>query len=189
MMQRTEAQRLDAQFDDASVGDNGENPFALGHGRGYRGRGFAPIGAQRVPVFPAPGAAPRHNDGPPRPKFTIPQFHGNDVEEYLNWELKVEKLSRLHEYTEERKVQLASFEFEVLALIWWDHVCNARVIDRVPAIVTWRAMQEEMRHHFVPANYFRSLYDKLTNLKQGLKIVDEYFYEMEMIMHEHERTQ
>jgi hypothetical protein len=95
----------------------------------------------------------------------------------------VEKLWRLHEYTEELKVQLASSEFEGLALIWWwDHVCNARVIDRVPAIVTWRAMKEEMRHHFVLANYVRSLYDKLTNLKQGLKIVDEYFYEMEMIM-------
>jgi hypothetical protein len=108
----------------------------LGRGRGYRGRGFAPIGAQRVPVFPAPGAAPHYDDGPPRPKFTIPQFHGNDVEEYLNWDLKVEKLWHLHEYTEERKVQLASFEFEGLALIWWDHVCNARVIDRVPVIVT-----------------------------------------------------
>jgi hypothetical protein len=43
-------------------------------------------------------------------------------------------------------------------------------------------MKEEMRHRFVPANYVRSLYDKLTNLKQGLKTVDAYFYEMEMIM-------
>jgi hypothetical protein len=43
-------------------------------------------------------------------------------------------------------------------------------------------MKEEMRHRFVPANYVHSLYDKLTNLKQGLKTVDEYFYEMEMIM-------
>jgi hypothetical protein len=97
-------------------------------------------------------------------------------------ELKVEKLWRLHEYTEERKVQLASSEFEGLALIWWDHVCSSHAIDRVPAIITWRAMKEEMRHRFVPANYVRSLYDKLTNLKHGLKTVDEYFYEMDMIM-------
>jgi hypothetical protein len=94
----------------------------------------------------------------------------------------VEKLWRLHEYTEERKVQLASSEFEGLALIWLDHVCNAHVIDRVPAIVNWHAMKEEMRHRFVPANYVRSLHDQLTNLKQGFKTVDEYFYEMEMIM-------
>jgi hypothetical protein len=62
---------------DASVGDNAENPFALSRGAytcGYRGRGFVPVGAQHVPVIPDPGAAPRHDDGPTRPKFTIPSF-------------------------------------------------------------------------------------------------------------------
>jgi hypothetical protein len=40
MMQRNEAPRPEAQFNDASVGCNAENPFALG-----RGRGFIPTGA------------------------------------------------------------------------------------------------------------------------------------------------
>jgi hypothetical protein len=39
-----------------------------------------------------------------------------------------------------------------------------------------------MQHRFVPPNYTRSLYDKLTNLKQGLKTIDEYYQEMELIM-------
>src|SRR4051812_45086833 len=43
-------------------------------------------------------------------------------------------------------------------------------------------MKEEMRHRFVPTNYVRSLYDKLTNLKQWLKTVDGYLYDMELIM-------
>jgi hypothetical protein len=43
-------------------------------------------------------------------------------------------------------------------------------------------MKAEMRHRFVPPNYTWSLYDKLTNLKQGLKPVDEYYQEMELIM-------
>jgi hypothetical protein len=34
------------------------------------------------------------------------------VEEYLNWELKVEKLWRMHEYTEDRKIKLASSKFD-----------------------------------------------------------------------------
>jgi hypothetical protein len=46
-------------------------------------------------------------------------------------------------------------------------------------IVTWRDM---MRHRFVPPNYTWSLYDKLTNLKQGLKPVHEYYQDMELIM-------
>jgi hypothetical protein len=43
-------------------------------------------------------------------------------------------------------------------------------------------MKEEMRHRFVPPSYTRSLYDKLTNLKQGLKPIDEYYQEMQLIM-------
>jgi hypothetical protein len=65
---------------------------------------------------------------------------------------------------------------------WWD---NAIILHRDNIMVPIRtccAMKAEMRHHFVPPNYTRSLYDKLTNLKQGLKHVDEYYQEMELIM-------
>jgi hypothetical protein len=34
----------------------------------------------------------------------------------------------------------------------------------------------------IPRNYIRSLYDRLTNLKQGLKSIDDYHQEMELIM-------
>jgi hypothetical protein len=43
-------------------------------------------------------------------------------------------------------------------------------------------MKAEMRHHFVLPNYTRFLYDKMTNLKQGIKPVHEYYQEMELIM-------
>jgi hypothetical protein len=43
-------------------------------------------------------------------------------------------------------------------------------------------MKEAMHARFIPRNYIRSLYDRLTNLKQGLKSVDEYHQEMELIM-------
>ena len=39
-----------------------------------------------------------------------------------------------------------------------------------------------MRDRFVPTNYLRSVYDKLTQLKQGTMSVDEYYMEMEMLM-------
>jgi hypothetical protein len=39
-------------------------------------------------------------------------------------------------------------------------------------------MKEIMRAHFVPTNYLRTIFDKLTQLKQGTKTVDAYCMEM-----------
>ena len=158
-------------------GDNQEQ-LGRGGGRGDRGRGgragaglgrgFAPIGARRHLDFPA---APqnREDDGLGKPKFSIPQFTGSpDVEEYLIWELKIEKLWRLHDYTEDRKIKLASSEFDGYALRWWDHLVRTREEDGELPIVTWSTMKGVMRDRFVPRNYIRSLYDKLQQLRQGV---------------------
>jgi hypothetical protein len=65
---------------------------------------------------------------------------------------------------------------------WLDNAINIRRDNNMVPILTWHDMKAEMQHHFVPLNYTRSLYDKLTNLKQGLKSVGEYYQEMELIM-------
>jgi hypothetical protein len=57
------------------------------------GHGFAPIGARRN----FDHREVQQEDGLGKPKFSIPKFEGStDVEEYLIWELKIEKLWRLH---------------------------------------------------------------------------------------------
>src|SRR4051812_10352900 len=79
------------------------------------GRGFAPI-VHAQHILPQPV-----DDGLGKPKFSIPKFDGSiDPEDYLTWELKIEKLWRLYEYTEEKKVKLAASEFDGYALRWWD---------------------------------------------------------------------
>ncbi|KAK1661982.1 hypothetical protein QYE76_050141 [Lolium multiflorum] len=107
---------------------------------------------------------------------------GADVEEYLTWELKIQKLWNLHNYTEDRKIKLASSEFDGYALRWWDALVRNRHEDGEQPIITWRAMKEAMNSRFVPTNYLRTIYDKLTLLRQGVKTVDEYYMEMEMLM-------
>ena len=94
----------------------------------------------------------------------------------------MEQLWRLNDYTEDRKIKLASSEFDGYALLWWDGLVSARREANDVPILSWREMKAEMRHRFVPRNYILSLYDKLQNLKQGAKSVDEYYKEMEMIM-------
>jgi len=89
-----------------------------GRGNGGRGggRGFAVFGARRENDIQQPL---RDEDGLGKPKFSIPTFEGStDVEEYLSWELKIERLWRLHEYSEDRKIKLASSEFDGYALRW-----------------------------------------------------------------------
>ncbi|KAK1595677.1 hypothetical protein QYE76_018379 [Lolium multiflorum] len=181
MVQQQPQQPLD---EDGSVnGDNADAAAAQGMGRGVgrglpRGvnRGFVEIGARRVPQ--------QQDDGLGKPKFSIPRFEGGtDVEEYLTWELKIERLWRLHpDYTEDRKIKLASSEFDGYALRWWDALVQDREEDGELPIITWRTMKAAMRARFVPTNYLRSVFDKLTQLKQGVLTVDAYYMEMEMLM-------
>ncbi|KAK1609364.1 hypothetical protein QYE76_033037 [Lolium multiflorum] len=144
--------------------------------RGNRPRGWAPLGRN--------GRGQDEEDGLGKPKFSIPKFEGGaDVEEYLIWELKIEKLWSLHpHYTEDRKIKLASSEFDGYALRWWDAFVRNRDEDGDQPIRTWRAMKEAMTSSFVPTNYLRNIYDKLTLLRQGVKTMDEYYMEMEMLI-------
>jgi hypothetical protein len=43
-------------------------------------------------------------------------------------------------------------------------------------------MKMLMRKRFVPSHYYRGLYQKLQNLRQGSKSVDDYYEEMEVAM-------
>ncbi|KAK1615951.1 hypothetical protein QYE76_021468 [Lolium multiflorum] len=100
----------------------------------------------------------------------------------MDW-LKIEKLWSLHpNYSEDKKIKLASSEFDGYALRWWDSLVRNRDEDGAQPICTWRAMKEVMTSRFVPTNYMRNIFDKLTLLRQGVKTVDEYYMEMEMLM-------
>ncbi|KAK1644398.1 hypothetical protein QYE76_062203 [Lolium multiflorum] len=160
--------------EDPELEDDAHN--ARGAPRGHRPRGLVPLGRN--------GRGQDEEDGLGKPKFSIPKFEGGaDVEEYLTWELKIEKLWSLHpHYSEDRKIKLASSEFDGYALRWWDSLVRNLDEDGAQPIRTWRAMKEAMTSRFVPTNYMRNIFDKLTLLRQGVKTVDEYYMEMEMLM-------
>ena len=92
----------------------------------------------------------------------MPKFNGsNDPEEYLSWELKVDKIFRLHNYEEEKKIAMASLEFQDYVLIWWEQVLARRVARGEPPITTWAQMKDIMQAHFVPTYYNRDLFKML----------------------------
>ena len=113
----------------------------------------------------------------------MPKFTGsNDLEEYISWALKVDKIFRLHNYEEEKKIAMASLEFQDYVVIWWEQVIERRAARGEPPITTWTQMKDVMRARFVPTYYNRDLFKKLQQLKQGTKSVEEYYKEMEIAM-------
>ncbi|KAK1609664.1 hypothetical protein QYE76_033337 [Lolium multiflorum] len=89
---------------------------------------------------------------------------------------------RIHNYSGAKKVAMASLEFEDYANTWWEQVVTLREEKGDPPIDTWEDMKEEMQARFVPTHYKTDLFNKLQNLKQGTKTVEEFFKEMELTM-------
>ncbi|XP_012857702.1 PREDICTED: uncharacterized protein LOC105976984 [Erythranthe guttata] len=94
----------------------------------------------------------------------------------------MELLFDCHNYSEHKKVKLAAIEFSNYVIIWWDQLVLNRRRNRENPEATWDEMKTLMRKRFVPSYYFRELYQKLQNLKQGNRSVEEYFKEMEISM-------
>jgi len=62
----------------------------------------------------------REQESPREVRVDLPHFHGKEnVEVYLDWEMKVEQLFACHRVTEERKVPLATLSFQEDARSWW----------------------------------------------------------------------
>ncbi|XP_073131683.1 heat shock cognate 70 kDa protein-like [Henckelia pumila] len=116
-------------------------------------------------------------------KMKIPSFHGkSDPEAYLEWEMRVESVFDCHNYNDAKKIKLAVVEFVDYALIWLDQFVTSRRRNRERPIETWEEMKQIVRKRFVPNYYYRYMFRRLQNLKQGSKSVEDYFKELEVIM-------
>ena len=62
----------------------------------------------------------REQERPKEVRVDLPHFHGKEnVEIYLDWEMKVEQLFACHRVSEERKVPLATLSFQGNGMYWW----------------------------------------------------------------------
>ena len=75
------------------------------------------------------------------------------------------QIFRLHNYEEEKKIAMASLEFQDYVLIWWEQVLEHRKARGEPPITTWDQMKDVMRARFVPTYYNRDLFKKRQLLK------------------------
>jgi hypothetical protein len=113
----------------------------------------------------------------------IPSFQGRtDPEVYLEWEKKIDLVFDCHNYSEEKKVKLAVIEFTDYAIIWWDQLVTNRRRNTERPVETWGELKALMRRRFVPSHFYRDLYQRLQNLTQGSRSVEDYHKEMEVAM-------
>jgi hypothetical protein len=108
-------------------------------------------------------------------KFKIPPFDGKyDPDAYISWELTVEQKFTCFEFLENARVRAATSEFSDFASVWWVEYGKKHAND-IPQ--TWIALKRVMQARFVPSYYARDLINKLQQLKQDARSVEEYYQE------------
>jgi hypothetical protein len=122
----------------------------------------------------------RNDDAFSKIKFKIPPFDGKyDPDAYITWELTVDQKFACHEFPENPRVRAATSEFTDFASVWWMEHAKKHP-NNIPR--TWDALKRLMRTRFVPSYYARDMLNKLQQLRQGAKSVEEYYQELQMGM-------
>jgi hypothetical protein len=105
-------------------------------------------------------------------KIKISSFQGeNDLDEYLEWEKKLEIIFDCHSYLEGKKVKLVIIEFTYYVIVWLDQLVLSRRRNHERLDETWEGMMAIMKRQFILSHYYKELYQKLQCLNQGTKRV------------------
>jgi len=98
-------------------------------------------------------------------RIDLPYIHRKEnVEAYLDWEMKVEQLFECHQVSEERKVSLATLSFQGNAMYWWTSLVKERKLSNSPQVEYWNGLQSALRRKHIPSYYNRELMDNIQRL-------------------------
>ncbi|XP_050217488.1 uncharacterized protein LOC126668325 [Mercurialis annua] len=105
----------------------------------------------------------------------IPEFFGAlKSEEFLDWLATVEEILEFKDVPADRRVPLVAARFRDRETAWWQQLKLTRSRMGKPKIDTWEKIKKHLKIAFLPYNFQRLMYQKLQNLRQGSKSVDDY---------------
>ncbi|XP_052736052.1 uncharacterized protein LOC108336864 [Vigna angularis] len=117
------------------------------------------------------------------PELDLPPFYGRDnVEEYFEWEMKVEQIFECYHIDDRRRVTLATLTFQGAALYWWTSIIRDQKMHGDYTIQYWNKLKAALHRRHVPAYYAREVMDKLHRLQQRNMSVEEYWQKLELLM-------
>ena len=111
-----------------------------------------------VSITPPRRVRKEKKKSPREVRVDLPHFHGKEnVEIYLDWEMKVEQLFACHKVSKENKVPLATLSFQGNAMYWWTTLERDRHLHKDPPIEYWNDLRGALRRRHIPSYYNRGV--------------------------------
>ncbi|XP_073130866.1 uncharacterized protein [Henckelia pumila] len=115
-------------------------------------------------------------------RYNPPKFLGTpDATQAESWMTKIWKIFSVHNYSDEQKINLATYQFEDAAYDWWRVIDHQWSRNKTPR--TWDNFTQEFKDKYIPQVVQNTREREFMDLVQGSMTVAQYEAEFHRLIH------